>query len=651
MRALAVLIMSLYLIETAASQTPMDTVYIPEIEIVAKRKLEETGLKITRTDSLSLIKGMTSTLSELLSGNTPVFIRSYGLGSQSTANFRGSAASHTQLYWNGTRLNSPSRGYADLSLLPVFFIDDLFLLHGGSSLSEGTGALGGSIHLQNMPDWEFRNKFTLGYEHSAFHTRKGMAKVQAGIGNMRSVTRIMVDLSENDFPFYNVGVIPFRHDTLKNAGYIKTAILQEFYIRRESTQIAAFRFWYQNSNRDLPALMSYQGAPREEKQDDHQIRCQTELKRYYRNGALEYSGGFSHTNMEYFRRTIDPGYVNESSECIESSVTNRLKYRRSPSQIFSYNAQLEANYYHVNIRDRLKETGYNHNRKEASLLVGAHWKPTWRTAMFLSSGMEYFDGKNMVFIPSAGFEWQASISFPLVLKLNLARNYHKPGLNDLYWIPGGNPGLNAEDGTSGDFALVNSFNRKNLTFRHEVSVYYSEIRNWIIWQPSQTGAWYWEATNLEKVVSRGFEYDFRAEWKHRHIKTVISGNYALTLVSNQEEVVSVDQTRNKQLVYIPKSIANLHATTGYKKWSMNVDVAYTGRRYTQSNNRWTIYESVLNPYWLTNVSFQKIIRFQRFEASVKLKADNLFNVNYQQVLWRPMPGRYYSVMLTVGTLK
>jgi iron complex outermembrane receptor protein len=649
MKVLAVLIMYFFQVEFASSQTSIDTVYIPEIEIIAKRKLEETGLKITRPDSLSLKRGMTFTLSELLSGNTPVFIRSYGLGSQATANFRGSAASHTQMYWNGTRLNSPSRGYADLSLLPVFFVDDLFLLHGGSSLSEGTGALGGSIHLQNMPDWDTRNRFTVAYEHSAFHTRKGMAKVQAGIGNMRSVSRVMVDLSENDFPFYNVGVIPFRKDTLKNAGYKKTAVMQEFYFRRKSTQIAAFRFWYQKSNRNLPALMSYQGAPREENQNDNQIRGQLELKRYFGDGNLEFSAGFAHTNMEYFRRTTNPVYVNESSQSSERIYTNRLKYSRSPSRIFSYNALLEANYYHVDARDRLKETGYDHSRKEASLLVGAHWKPTLLTAMFFSSGTELYDGKNVAFIPSAGFEWQVAPRLPLVLKLNLARNYHKPGLNDLYWIPGGNPGLKSEDGTTGDIALVSSFSRKDLTFRHEISAYYSEIRNWIIWQPSQAGAWYWEATNLEKVVSRGFEYDFRAEWKRRHLKTVISGNYALTLVSNREEVVSVDQTRNKQLIYIPKNIANLHATTGYKNWSVNVDVAYTGRRYTQSNNSWTLYESVLNPYWLTNVSVQKTIRLYGIEANIKLKADNLFNINYQQVLWRPMPGRFYSVVLAAGS--
>lgn len=643
--------MNILMIEFASSQTSIDTVYIPEIEIVAKRKLGETGLRITRPDSISMKKGMTFTLSELLSGNSPVFVRGYGLGSQSTASFRGSAASHTQLYWNGTRLNSPSRGYTDLSLLPLFFVDDLFLLHGGSSLSEGTGALGGSIHLQNLPDWDVRNKITAACELSAFHTRKGMARVQAGVGNMRSVSRLMYDSSENDFPFFNVGVIPFKPDTLHNAGYRKAAVMQEFYFRRKSSHIAAFRFWYQKSNRDMPPLMSYQGAPREEYQNDILIRGQLELKRYYTNGTLEYSGGVSRTKMEYFRRTTDPGYINESSESTEESITNRLKYTRSRSRNFSVNALLEANYYHVEVNDRVKETGYDKSRMEASMLLGTHWKPTRATALFLSSGTEVYDGKTIIFIPSAGFEWQLSTNLPLAMKLNLSRNYHKPGLNDLYWMPGGNPGLLAEDGTSCDIALVNSFGKKHISFRHELSAFYSTIRNWIIWQPSSTGAWYWEATNLDKVVSRGLEYDFRAQWKHRQWKTVISGNSALTLVSSLGEDVSVDQTRNKQLIYIPKNTANLHATSNYMDWGLTIDVGYTGRRYTQSNNSWTIYESVLNPFWLANVSAQRTIRMHEIEATIKLKADNIFNISYQHVLWRPMPGRFYSVVLAAEFIR
>jgi iron complex outermembrane receptor protein len=122
-----------------------DTFHIREVEVFAGRNLSETALRMVRADSMSLHSGLTTDLSELISRNTPVFIRSYGKGSQATAHFRGTSASHAGILWNGMPLNSPMRGYSDLSQLPLFFVDNLWVLHGGSSLTVAPGALGGDL--------------------------------------------------------------------------------------------------------------------------------------------------------------------------------------------------------------------------------------------------------------------------------------------------------------------------------------------------------------------------------------------------------------------------------------------------------------------------------------------------------------------------
>lgn len=637
--------------EFAMTQTANDTVYIPEIEVIARKKLEETGLKITRPDSMAMWNGITSTLSELLTQHTPVFIRSYGRGSQATANFRGSAASHTQLLWNGIGINSPSRGYADLSLLPALFVDDVSLLHGGSSLSESTGALGGSIQLRNNPDWGTKSRILTMAEFSAFHSLRAMAKVQLGKGQFRSVSRFMSDASENDFSFYNVGILPYRRDTLRNAGYDKLAFMQEFYYRRSASSLASFRIWYQQSDRDLPQLMSYQGAGRKENLQDKQLRGLLEVKNYLRLFNVHYTCGFSQINMHYLRESVDIGYINEDADSRERSLNNRLKISRNQNKIFSFGAILELNFHEVRIWDMVKESGYDKCRTESGVMLNAHFRPSHFTALSLLSATEYFDGKVIPFIPSAGFEWQVTTAIPVILKANLSRNYHKPGLNDLYWIPGGNPGLRPEDGRSAEISGVVSSGHTDFSHRQELTVYYSRIKNWIIWQPASDGAWYWEASNLNKVISRGLEYSFTAGLTVNKLKFMLSGNYALTIVSNPDAIESVDHSRNKQLVYIPRNTANLHAFSGYGNWSILVDVGYTGRRYTQSNNQWTRFESVLTPFWLTNASVQKKIKWNDIEANIKVKADNIFNINYQQVLWRPMPGRYFSLILSAQLVK
>jgi iron complex outermembrane receptor protein len=119
-----------------------DSVLLREIEITAPGKTNLVALRITRPDSVAMVAGLTADLSELLSRNTPVYIKHYGPGSMATASFRGTAASHTQVIWNGMKLNSPALGYTDLSLLPLFFTDEVYLLHGGSSLAKSSGALG-----------------------------------------------------------------------------------------------------------------------------------------------------------------------------------------------------------------------------------------------------------------------------------------------------------------------------------------------------------------------------------------------------------------------------------------------------------------------------------------------------------------------------
>ena len=122
------------------AQKLTDTIHIQEVQVFGKRKIEEAGSMVTHIDTLALQMMKTQTISELLSSYSPVFMKSYGRGSTATASFRGTAPSHTQVFWNGIKLNSPMRGDVDFSLFPVYFIDDISLLHGGSSLQSGSGA-------------------------------------------------------------------------------------------------------------------------------------------------------------------------------------------------------------------------------------------------------------------------------------------------------------------------------------------------------------------------------------------------------------------------------------------------------------------------------------------------------------------------------
>ncbi|MFW6289748.1 MAG: TonB-dependent receptor, partial [Mariniphaga sp.] len=371
------------LLMPAYGQFMPDTVHIREVEVLAKKRVEEAGLNITRPDSMQKASMLTADLSELLSDYSPVFIKSYGRGSTATASFRGAAAAHTQIYWNGMNLNSPMRGQADLSLVPVYFTDGLYLLHGGSSMTRGSGALGGSIHLENLASWNTKFGLEGLAETGSFDSRKTFFKLSLGGQYMQSATRLYYEASENNFPFCNSGVIPGNTDTLANAAYNKAGILQEFYLRHFNDNVSSLRLWYQTSNRELPQLMSYQGSEREEHQGDNQFRAQYEWKRYTDVVNYHFFSGLNTTQLNYYRATPDFGFVNRDSKSYETGFLNHLRIFRQFDEKTFATVTFDANYYKVEASDKVTTTGYSEKRLETSLMLNMHMKPAKRLAFFL----------------------------------------------------------------------------------------------------------------------------------------------------------------------------------------------------------------------------------------------------------------------------
>ena len=115
--------------------TDLDTIKIKEV-VISRNKpdTEASGYKKTKIDSSTLVNYSNRNLSDMLSDNTDIYIKSYGMGGTSTVAFRGTTASHTIIDWNGININSPMLGQSDLSLFPVGLIDDVNIYFGGASM-------------------------------------------------------------------------------------------------------------------------------------------------------------------------------------------------------------------------------------------------------------------------------------------------------------------------------------------------------------------------------------------------------------------------------------------------------------------------------------------------------------------------------------
>ena len=637
----------LFLAVDAEAQNLTDTISIEEVEVFGKKAIEEAGTMTTHIDTLVLQMLKTQTVSELLSSYSPVFIKSYGRGSTATASFRGTAPSHTQVYWNGMKLNSPMRGDVDFSLFPVYFIDDLSLQHGGSSLQSGSGALGGSVLINNKPDWA--DRFSIRYVQTleSFSTHKEYLNLGFGNGKIQSKTRIFSDRSKNDFPYFNYGVLPMHEDVQRNARYIKYGLLQEVYSRFKNQSVSA-KLWAYQSDRDLPQLMSFEGDVRKETQNDQNIRAVLNWKNIKEKSKVEWLVGLNMSRLNYFRSSTEANFVNFDSQSKERSFTNQFNYDWTPKENINFNWSLNTTYNTVSVFDQAQKTGYDQNQLAFSLLNSAHIMglPQWAISFLFRS--EMYDGRLIGFIPSFGTEYWLDKKQLSSLKLNLSRNYHQPTLNDLYWLPGGNPDLKPEDGFSGDLAFAYKGQEGSSSFSGQVTGFASLIDNWIVWQPSANGAFYWEASNLRKVFARGAEIQVSGQFMTANaMQFNLRSNYSYSATSNIDAVPSVDESRGKQLIYIPKHKANLFAEADFKDWYLKINAPFTGKRYTSSNNVESDYEKVLNPYWLINLTAGKKVEWNRMQADVSLNVENLTNEDYMAILWRPMPGRYYSLTVQI----
>lgn len=636
------------------AQKLTDTIPIKEVKIFGKQPIEEAGTMTTHIDTLVLQMLKTQTISELLSSYTPVFIKSYGRGSTATASFRGTAPSHTQVYWNGLKINSLMRGDVDFSLFPVYFIDDLSLQHGGSSLQSGSGALGGSVLINNKADWN--DRFSIRYVQTveSFNTYKEYFNLGYGNGKIQFKTRVFSDRSMNNFPYFNYGVLIMREglvsmpDTVQtNAGYRKSGLLQEVYSRFNNHSLSA-KLWVYQSERDLPQLMSQEGELRKETQNDQNLKSVVSWKVVKEKSKMEYLFGLNISSLKYFRSSTEDKFVNFDSHSKERSFTNQLNYDWTPKERLSFNWSLNTSYSMVSTIDRAQKIGYSENQLAFSLLNSTHIQmlPNWVISFLFRS--ESYDGRLIGFIPAFGTEYWLDKNQLRSLKLNFSRNYHQPSLNDLYWIPGGNPDLKPENGFSGDLAYACKGEKGNSIFSGQITGFASLIDNWIVWQPSPSGAYYWEAGNLRKVFARGAEIQVSGQTKMANgVLLNLRGNYSHSATSNIDAVPSVDVSRGKQLLYIPKHKANLFAEADFNDYYLKINAPFTGKRYTSNNVEKSDYETVLNPYWLLDLTLGKKIDWKQLQVDMSFNVENLTNKDYMAILWRAMPGRYYSLTIQV----
>ncbi len=642
------------------SQGMRDSVFrIKTVDVFAKRlfKKEEAGMKETQVDSSVLMEKMNSSLSELLSENTSVFIKSNGRGALATASFRGTAASHVQVKWNGININSPMLGMVDFSLIPVYIIDDLNLKHGGASIADQSGGLGGSINIGNRVDWN--KKFNVKYLQGigSYNTFDEFLQVGGGNKKLQFNTRVYHNYSKNDYPFINrsiqdidtkTGEVSNPSDKNDHADFTKYGILQEVYYRPSQNNIISAKYWGQWADRTIPRPTSYEGPENSNlnNQIDHDNKFVVDWKHFSDKSKLTLRSGYSDKKLDYTLKNFVIGRgptLAIDSRSKEQSLFNTVEIVHDFTHDFSIEASVNANYYDVVSHESVKKTGYEEKRLEVSGFLSIRKSFANRLNLNLMLRQDWVDDGFVPFIPFLGFDYRIIRDKNFIFKGNISRNYHQPSLNDLYWQPGGNPDLLAEDGVSAELGIEYRKRIRRQNLEAELTAYRSDIDNWIIWIPNYKG--FWEPHNVKRVLSQGLEGRLSVNGRIGKMKYRFSGTYTFTpSVNYGEKEVWGDASYGKQLVYVPLHSSNVIANISYAGFFVTYQFNHYSERFTTSSNK-TTRRDWLYPYIMNDLVLGKKIQLGRVKLSAELKVYNLFNETYHSVLYRPMPGRNYMALL------
>ncbi|MFQ6611454.1 MAG: TonB-dependent receptor domain-containing protein, partial [Fidelibacterota bacterium] len=219
--------------------------------------------------------------------------------------------------------------------------------------------------------------------------------------------------------------------------------------------------------------------------------------------------------------------------------------------------------------------------------------------------------------------------------VTLSSNYKRPGFNDLYWIPFGNPNLKLERSTN--FSIRNKFNLRNSTL--ELSAFLIQYKDLIQWTPTNTGV-VWSPENVPNAKSAGYHLF----WEYQS-NPVFRISVSLLKNDTQFNDPENNDLKSKSLRYAPEYILSINHSSFISGVFLMSSFKYVSEQiyfYDYPHDR------TLPSYRIFNVGLSKKFGFDRINLIVVLNINNLFDLKYQSIHGYPEPGREINFKSTIS---
>ena len=534
---------------------------------------------------------------------TSIYFKNYGSQQLSTISLRGTSSSHTNVIWNGIPVNSPTLGQTDFSVWPMFLTDQLLIQKGGGSSLFGSGAIGGTVILDNSSVQKDSLISTyLGF--GSFGQRNAGFKYHSNYKKI--IHELLLFGSELDNNFRLEDGSKQEHASVSRLG-ISNKLYFDYEAGRLFSEIA-----YAENDRDIQPTRT--SASRSTLQSKN-------LRAVLNN---EISGKLVHHS------TI--GFIKDQTIFNDSSITKSFRLLATHAIEKSVGSSVFLRFGGTGIHEWAASDNFEKREKQTQGHLFASGTFFIRHGIVTLNLRQALYKNDKVFIPSLGFE-SNSIGigeYNLILRSQVSRDFRVPTFNDLFWRPGGNPNLNAERSLNYEFGTDMSFHGVGVS----ITGFMSGITNWIQWTPTDG---IWSPENIREVRTRGLEFSSNAD--------IPLKSSSLQIVSEYSYVLSSDRglAAPNQLPYVPKHSATISATLVTKQSSIGLTGNFTGTRYTTlSNSR----AGRIDEFLLLDLRLEHRIplSFALFELGMSIQ--NLADVNYENLINTAMPGRAFTIELT-----
>lgn len=597
-----------FLLSTLSSYSQENISYELDELIIEHQKISNQS-KSQRTIIFndSIINQSVGTFTDFLQKNTNIYFKEEGYGMVSSPSFRGTTSQQTSVLWNGIKINSPFLGQSDFNSTAFKNYDNIIVKPGGGSVLYGSGAVGGTIHLNN--ELQFDQKFTnqVQVNYGSFNTQGIHYKVLGGTKKWAVQAYFGYNHSDNDYEWLG------KNQKNINGQFENVDLGVGISYKLNDKNTLAFHSSSYNDDRHFSLLTPYQTKTKYKNSFYRNL-----LKWHYKTNRFLNTFYIANFQEKYSYFDQLPSDRHSGGNASMWFIKNEMNFQATKN--WKLSALLE---YQKNTGEGI-ESGLPLAQQEiASLALLSSYDLNKNSGFEIGLKNEFAKDYQNPFLFSAGYFWNNSF---YELKINTSKNYRIPTFNDLYWQPGGNLDLKPEKSYQID--LNNDFKFRDFTFN--LSVYYSSISEMIRWIPTTTG--YWEAQNTNKVTVFGTEIslNYQKKWNNQVFSSSI--NHAYTK--------SINESNNKQLTYTP-----LHKLTGqisyqYKTFSITPSFQYVGKIYTTESND---EQSTVDAYGLFDIDFQHFFNSKKFPFTLNFKIKNIANTAYTILPERQMPGRNYHI--------